>query len=185
MRLFVAVNFDDSVRTAIRDAIDAFPVADPPWRWTAPATWHVTLKFIGESPPGDVKRVEHALDAVGARHAPFTVRLGAFGGFPNLRAPRVLFYTADEGQGALAGLAADVDAALHDAVGLETEARRFHAHATVARVKERLPRDMVDRLARVPPLAHDPVRVAAFDLMQSQLARSGATYTVLRSFRLG
>jgi RNA 2',3'-cyclic 3'-phosphodiesterase len=182
MRLFVAVNFDDSVRAAIHRAIDTFPVEHLPWRWTAPQTWHVTLKFIGETSRDDLAAIERALDDVRARHAPFDVRLGAFGGFPSLRAPRVLFYAADEGDEALTRLAADVDSTLHQALGLARESRRFHAHATVARVKDRLAGGVADALARVPPLTHPAVRVAAFDLMESRLAPRGATYSVVHRF---
>ena len=68
MRLFVAVNFPPAVRDAIRDALDDFPVANPPWRWAAPETWHLTLKFLGETEHDDFPRVVEALDAVRARH---------------------------------------------------------------------------------------------------------------------
>ena len=50
MRLFVAVNLAPSVIESIQTAIDAFPVQNPPWRWTRTDAWHVTLKFIGETP---------------------------------------------------------------------------------------------------------------------------------------
>ena len=184
MRLFIAVNFPDSVRAAIRNAIETFPVHDPPWRWAAPATWHVTLKFLGETSPDQLDRVVSGLDAVRARHTAFDVALGKFGAFPNLRAPRVLFYDVERGAENLQRLAHDVDLALEGAIGLPPETRPFHAHATIARVKEPLPAALAQRLARVPPLTHPVHRVSSFDLMESRLARTGAEYSVVKEFAL-
>jgi 2'-5' RNA ligase len=184
VRLFVAIHLDDAVRDDIRGAIARFPVADPPWRWADAATWHVTLKFLGETAPADVDRVTAALAAVAPRHAAFDAALGAPGAFPNLRAPRVLFFSVADGGEAAAAIARDVDHALHDAVGLERERRPFHAHVTIARIKARLPADVASRLADAPPLPRRVFRVASFELMESRLGRSGATYSVVRRFPL-
>lgn len=184
MRLFVAVNFDDRVRGAIRAALDDFPVKDPPWRWASPETWHVTLKFLGDTEEGDVAEVVAALEPVRTRHVSFHVALGKFGAFPNLRAPRVLFYGVETGWEELAALAEDVDRALEAAIGSQRETRRFHAHATVARIKEPLPRSLTDALASVPPLSHPVSRVSAFDLVESRLGRTGARYSTVKRFAL-
>ena len=184
MRLFVAVNFDDIVRGAIRDAIDDFPIANPPWRWAAPETWHVTLKFIGQRHVDELPALLTALDAVRARHRSFYVAFRNFGAFPSLHSPRVLFYDLQSGRAEMAALAADVDEALHDAVALERETRDFHAHATVARLKERLPSTIIDQLSLVPALSHPASRVSSFELMESRLGRTGAHYSVVKKFAL-
>lgn len=184
MRLFVAVELDRAVRATIRDAIDAFPISSPPWRWTAPETWHITLKFLGETSLEDVAKVRDALAGVASRHAPFDLVLGAFGGFPNLRAPRVLFFDAASGAGPCAALARDVDTALFDAIGLARETRRFHAHATVARVKERLPGAVASKLGMVPALTGAVTRVDGVVLMESRLRPAGAEYSVVKEFAL-
>ncbi len=184
MRLFVAVNFDDTVRAAIRAALDDFPIADPPWRWAAPETWHVTLKFIGEAREAELGKMVAALDAVGTRNAAFHVTLGKFDAFPNLRAPRVLFFAVEMGVKPMAALAADVDRSLEEAIALDRETRDFHAHATVARIKDPLPRALAEKLALVPPLTHPVTRVTTFDLMESRLGRTGAQYSVVKRFAL-
>lgn len=184
MRLFVAVNFDDTVRAAIRAALDDFPIADPPWRWAAPETWHVTLKFIGEEREAELGKIVSALDAVRVRHGAFHVTLGKFGAFPNLRSPRVLYFGVEMGAKPLVELAEDVDRSLEEAIGLDREVRAFHAHATVARIKESLPRALVEQFALVPPLSHPVTRVSAFDLVESRLGRTGARYSVVKRFAL-
>jgi 2'-5' RNA ligase len=178
------VHFSDAARRRIRAAIEEFPVRQPPWRWTEPATWHITLKFLGETPPEDLARVSAALAAVAPAHAPFDLVLGRFGGFPNLRAPRVLFYAVAEGEKPCAELARSVDTALFEATGLERETRGFHAHATVARVKLRLPAAVAAQLPLVPPLTDAVTRVDRLALMESRLRRTGAEYATVKEFAL-
>ncbi len=184
MRLFVAVNLSLEVRAAIRSALDDFPVQNPPWRWVSSDNWHLTLKFLGDVEPARVGALSGALSDVAGRHHAFDLMVGGFGGFPNLRQPRVLFYNVERGAAELERLAGDVDAAVEKAIGLERERRRFHAHATVARVKDPLPASIAAQLASVPALTAAVARVSSFALLESRLARTGATYSVVKEFAL-
>jgi 2'-5' RNA ligase len=184
MRLFIAVNLSIEARAAIQSALDDFPIKNPPWRWTSPDNWHLTLKFVGDTESARVNTMNAALDTVRARHSAFEMTLGAFGGFPNLRNPRVLFYNVEQGVDTLKRLAHDVDVALEAAIGLAPEGREFHSHATIARVKETLSPDVVARFARVPALTEAVTLVDRFELMESRLARTGATYSVVKEFAL-
>jgi 2'-5' RNA ligase len=184
MRLFIAVNLSPEARDAIQSAIDEFPVKNAPWRWVSPDNWHLTLKFLGETEPARVSALMPVLSNVGRDHRAFDLALGAFGGFPNLRNPRVLFYSIEQGALELERLANDVDAAVEKTLGLAREKRRFHAHATVARVKDALLPDVTARFARVPALTEAVTRVDSFELMESHLARTGATYSLVKEFAL-
>ena len=184
MRLFVAVNLSPAAREAIQSALDDLPFKNPPWRWVSPDNWHLTLKFLGETSAAQVESLNAALHDVARRHRAFDMTLGKFGGFPNLRNPRVLFYNIEQGAVELGGLANDVDAAVEKAIGLERDRRRFQAHVTVARVKDALSPDIVERFPRVPALTEAVTRVDKFELMESRLARTGATYSVVKEFAL-
>jgi len=184
MRLFIAVAVDGDVRAEIRCAIDRFPIEPPPWRWSSPETWHLTLKFLGETSTDQLERALAALDAVRAHHAAFDATLGRFGAFPDLRSPRVLFYRVEQGAPALAALAREIDTALEAAIGLEPESRPFHAHVTVARIQDPLPASVASRLATVPALVAPVFRVSTFTLTESRLTRTGAQYSVVKPFAL-
>jgi RNA 2',3'-cyclic 3'-phosphodiesterase len=184
MRLFIAVNLSFEARDAIQTAIDNFPIQNPPWRWVSPDNWHLTLKFLGDTPAAQLDALNAALHDVARRHRAFEMTLGSFGGFPNLRNPRVLFYNVDSGGKELEALANDVDVAVARAVGLQREQRRFVAHSTVARLKEPLPAAISTRLTTVPALPGAVTHVHTFELMESRLARTGATYSVVKEFAL-
>jgi 2'-5' RNA ligase len=184
MRLFIAVNFDPRVRGAIAAAIGAFPIESPPWRWTKPDTWHVTLKFLGERSETDAHAIAACVEGVAKRHRAFDLELREFGGFPHLNRPRVLFYRADRGADELRALAADIDRTLADALGIPEETKKFRAHATIARVKTRIPRPVADLLPSVPPLSGAVQTVQSFELMKSTLHRDGARYERFKAFAL-
>jgi 2'-5' RNA ligase len=185
MRLFVAINFNETVLGAIERSLDDFPVKRPPWRWTKRSTWHVTLKFVGEVEPNVGELVSRLLGDVAARHDAFDTTIGNFGGFPNLHRPRVLFYEALEGVEHMGALSEDINRVLAAEAGIRAETKPFRAHVTVARVKTRIGKPAVDALRSMPPLEGAVQRVVGFDLMRSQLERKGATYTRLKEFALG
>ncbi len=184
MRLFIAVNLSSKARGAIQNTLDDFPVSNPPWHWAAPENWHLTLKFLGETETARVTALCAALGDVSARHHAFEMILGAFGGFPNLRSPRVLFFDVERGASELEDLAHDIDGTVEKTLGLPRERRSFHAHATVARVKDPLPASISSRLATVPGLTDAVTRVDSFELMESRLQRTGAAYSVVKEFAL-
>ena len=184
MRLFIAVNFDPCVRDAIAAAIDGFPVDRPPWRWTKPDTWHLTVKFLGERSDSDAQAIVGCMEDVAGRHRAFDLELRDFGGFPSLGRPRVLFYRAERGVEQLEALAADVDQTLREVLGVPKETKKFRAHTTVARVKSRIPGPVAKLLPSVPPLLGAVQTVQSFELMKSTLHRDGARYEVFKAFAL-
>ena len=182
MRLFIAVNLTDETLNAIQQALDRFPIPHPPWRWVKKGNLHVTLKFLGDTPEAHIPRLVDSLEAVD--HRRFSISLDRFGGFPNLRKPRVLFYKVNDGSEPLIRLAAAVDDNLQKRMGLPAERKPFHAHITVARVKRPLPVDLADRLGEAPPLPGVSQVVSSVDLMQSELRRDGAVYRRLKEIAL-
>ncbi len=184
MRLFIAVNLSVEAREAIQSALDDFPIKNPPWRWVSSDNWHLTLKFLGDTEQARVSALRAALEEVAKKHRAFEMTLGAFGGFPNLRNPRVLFYNVEQGSKELEMLANEVDVAVERAMGIEREKRPFQGHVTIARVKDTLSPDIFARFARVPALTGAVTRVDKFELMESRLARTGATYSVVKEFAL-
>jgi 2'-5' RNA ligase len=50
MRLFVALDIDDSIRARLEKFLDGVRGFAPEARWVRPESMHVTLKFIGEKP---------------------------------------------------------------------------------------------------------------------------------------
>jgi RNA 2',3'-cyclic 3'-phosphodiesterase len=128
-RLFVAVPLEDGVRAALAAALDPVRRRATGGRWQDPATWHLTLRFLGDTPLDFLPGIEDAVRATGARQPPFGVALGHAGSFER-RAGRVAWIGLERGDAELSGLAADLAARL---VPAEFAPGPLRAHLTIAR----------------------------------------------------
>src|SRR5580700_3001188 len=106
MRLFVALDIDDNIRSRIARFLDGVREFAPDARWVRPESLHVTLKFIGEKSEDDVETIRRALATIAADT--FELNFHGYGFFPGARSPRV-FWVGIEAGPRLAFLAAAVD----------------------------------------------------------------------------
>ena len=129
MRLFVAVEIPEQVRTAVADAIAGLRAAEPRLRWVDPARYHLTLAFLGTVDDGLVEDVAAAVATGCAGTAPFELALdGSLGTFGR----RVLWAGLVRSE-PLETLAAAVSAALAPVLALPDADRPYSAHLTLAR----------------------------------------------------
>ncbi len=134
MRLFVGLDIDDDIRERITEFVSTLKVRVPDVRFVGPETYHITLKFIGETAKFD--EIREALER--ARVAPFNISFGGLGFFPNHRAPRV-FWAGIHADEELAQLSKSVNAVL-EPVGFAADAGPYRPHLTLARSGSGSPR---------------------------------------------
>ncbi|RIL07730.1 MAG: RNA 2',3'-cyclic phosphodiesterase [Proteobacteria bacterium] len=184
LRTFFAVEIGDAARRearAVAERLAAEPGGDAV-RWSRPEAYHVTLRFLGATPHARVADVAAAVRAAVRDVAPFSLRLGALHGFPTPRRPRVVVLDL-EPPDAIVAVAARVESAVVEA-GFAPEARGFHPHVTLGRVKERARR--APRLhATLGPADPAPFRVEQVVFFRSELAPAGSRYTPLQRIPLG
>jgi len=179
-RLFLAVEIPERAQDAVDAAILPWREALPMARWAPRVNRHVTLKFLGPTWPRLVGFVEAAAAEAAARSGAFDLRLAGVGRFPERGKARVLWVRVHDDGGALAGLAAALDAALAREFAPET--RPFSAHLTVARSNPALavPDTWTDT-----PVEAVGWRVEALTLFESHLQRPHARYESRRKFQVG
>jgi 2'-5' RNA ligase len=180
MRVFVALDIPDAVRTAISDLVLKLRPLCRNARWVRIESAHVTLKFIGEVPPDKVEAVKAVLAPL-RTHNPIEMKFRNVGFFPDERRPRV-FWAGIEAGPALGELAAAMETAL-EPLGIAREQRAFSPHLTLARFESpnRLDR-LRDAIAAAGPLEFGRTVAEEFHLYQSVLKRGGAEYTRLVTF---
>jgi RNA 2',3'-cyclic 3'-phosphodiesterase len=146
-------------------------------RWVAPASYHLTLRFLGNVAASEIGALaERAQDAL-AGSASFALSLGAPLAFPTPRRPRVIALAAQP-EDALAGLAARLERAASEC-GIASDGRTFRAHLTIGRVRAR----RLPALAAAAPAAVQLVREVV--LFRSDLSHDGAHYSPLATLALG
>lgn len=178
-RCFVAVRPPVNVLEAVEKSVAPARRSMVGPRWTTPDQWHLTLRFLGTV--DDVEPIRVALDSVSTVQ-PFPVRLGGAGAFPRRRRGRVVWLGVAAGHELLSELAGAVNRAL-EPLGFEPEKRDFHAHLTVARLRE--PGDVSPAIEA---LGDEPVgpafTVEEVTLYQSHLSPKGARYEPLSTVAL-
>ncbi len=134
-RLFVAVPLPPGPLAACRTLIDAVrvgPLGDVP-RWVHLENLHLTVRFLGETPPDLTPDAALAVrDALEGFRA-FDVVLAGAGSFPEARKPRALWLGIEQGAAELGALADALDPAL-EPLGWPRDDRPYRPHLTVARL---------------------------------------------------
>ena len=185
-RLFIAAGLPGEGRGEIaRMAAELRSRAGVPLRWVAAENLHLTLRFLGETPGGEIAGIAEATAEAADGFAEFELRFGELGTFGGRR-PRVLWLAPIAGSEEIAALAERVDAALEGA-GIPRREGAFRPHVTLARVRRgdqaaaaaRLPGLLAE--AEVPEIA---CAISRVELVRSELGRDGARYAVSASARL-
>lgn len=139
---------------------------------------HLTIRFLGHVDRSLAEGIVDRLSASNVRA--FDLRLAGVGTFKRGRLTRVVWLGLVSGAAEIGALAEAVEAECVRA-GLEAEARRYHAHLTLARAR--------GRDGAVLPLIAPPPDLAAWRadrliLYRSHLGRGGSVYEPLRILTL-
>lgn len=147
--------------------------------WVPATHLHVTLRFLGEMPQEVAFALRDRLAAGLAGRRAFAVQVGGVGAFPTPEQPRVLWVGLRDDEGALARLATEVQGWVEE-LGFAPEARPFHPHLTLGRVKA----GEGDVCARWADHVVGPAVPTEVVLYRSELQRRGAEYTAIARFPL-
>jgi len=192
MRVFVALDIDDSIRARLETFLDGVRGFAPEARWVRPESMHVTLKFIGEKPAETVEEIKQTLS--GIRAGAFEISFRGYGFFPTSKSARVFWIGIAAGP-QLAALAKSVDEATA-AVGIPKEEHEFSPHLTLARRGSGAPHPrksdgtantfhrVQEKMTAMAELEFGTMTAREFFLYQSQLMRGDARYTKIGRFGL-
>jgi 2'-5' RNA ligase len=174
LRLFVAVDIPEAIRTELARRTARFHDAIHGARWTNTDSWHVTLKFLGATWPRLVDEVEQAVTEAASSARATRSALTHVGAFPSPRRARVIWAGLADEEGDLASAAGDLDRRLEH--HFKPEKRSLTPHLTLARL--RTPANLE---AIAPELFDLDVATEAFPidelvLYRSHLSPKGATY---------
>ncbi|MFW6292761.1 MAG: RNA 2',3'-cyclic phosphodiesterase [Spirochaetota bacterium] len=138
LRLFTAVSPPQEIAEKIAGVQRRFESAVGPHvlRTIRRENYHVTLQFLGNTPPSLVEPVVEAMQAAASRSSgPIELQLTAPGAFPTSRRPRTLWVGLRDTGGRLTALEEDLRERLVR-LGIELDTRRFRPHVTIAYVRK-------------------------------------------------
>lgn len=133
LRLFIALHFPDDIKRQLGEIIEqARPKADG-IKWVESKNMHLTLKFLGDTPEDMVSPIIGGIESAVGDCSACQITVEGFGGFPNLRKPRVI-WAGMNGAGPIVKLAGAINSELAG-IGIEKDRKRFSPHITLGRVK--------------------------------------------------
>ncbi len=177
MRLFVALDLPWALKERLSDlAWSGIEGA----RWVPTENYHLTLRFIGDTPGYMAEEIDHALLALKARG--FSLTLAGVGTFS--RSGRLsALWVGVERNPELERLRAKIETALQR-IGLEPERRRFQPHVTLARLDGLQEVKAARFVAEHNLFRSDPIDIEHFTLFSSRLGKEQAVYTAEVEYEL-
>ena len=182
-RIFIALDISDATRAACAAHIEVLRRQFPEVRvgWEKEQKLHITLKFIGNVSERLLDDLRAAIASVSG--SAFAMRLSPAGVFPSPKRPRVLWIGIDDDTKAVHKLHAGVERACSE-LGIEPEAKQFHPHITIGRVREP---ERAKNLADVHMQTNiEPVEfeVSEIVIYESVLKPTGSEYSALSRVKL-
>jgi 2'-5' RNA ligase len=181
MRLFLAVVPPQRIRREVALAVRDFARRGA-GRFVPQENLHLSLQFLGETPPEAVPSIQEAAESSSSLRSPFELSWGGLGAFPELSRARVAFLEVHSENDQLLSLVSAVKKSLRRALPDKPELvdqRPFRAHLTLARFRQPPDLGFLEEMKReFAPLSWRST-LDALVLVQSVLTPQGAHYTVL------
>ncbi len=170
MRLFVAIDLPWELRQRLAMLSGA---GIPGAKWVPSENYHITLRFIGETPAYRAEEIDHALTALKARS--FELTLAGLGTFAKSGRSTALWVGVERNE-RLDRLQSKVETALQR-IGLEPERRRFAPHVSLARLDNAVEGKLAAFVQANNLFRATPVTVEHFTLFSSLLGKEQSVYT--------
>lgn len=177
MRLFVALDLPWVLRTRLATLSGA---GIPGAKWVPPENYHITLRFIGETPGFRAEEIDLALAGLKARG--FSLTLSGVGTFTKGGRSSALWVGVERNP-QLDHLQNKIETALQRC-GLEPERRRFQPHVTLARLDNVAEGKLVSFVQAHNLFRSEPVPVEHFTLFSSLLGKEASVYTAEVEYEL-
>lgn len=178
-RIFIAINLPEDIKNKLVEYRNKWEHLDFNLiRWVDKDNLHITLVFIGYVGDDEMYEIINKTKEVAKKHEPFMIKLENIILGPPDKTPRMFWVQGEKSQ-EIANLQGDLEEKIEQKHGGR---HAFRPHITLSRFKYNILKDLPRNLNE-PFRAQIPVET--IEIMQSNLKRSGAEYSVLESIELG
>jgi 2'-5' RNA ligase len=184
VRAFVAIEVNEEVRAALTDTQRKLKKSDAHVSWVKAENIHLSLAFLGDIFPRQVKGMSESLDEIGETCGSFAMEVAGVGSFGAAQKPRVIWAGIEEPPEELIEIQGYVATAA-EGLGIPVDKRPFRPHITLGRVRSGRNVDaLTSAMASVKNTRHGSVEVRRILLMRSVLKPQGAEYSILHETAL-
>ena len=151
-------------------------------RWVRPEAIHLTLKFFGDVPVGDLPHISAVMEKMAAAVAPFDLTVGGVGVFPDPQRPRIVWLGMGGDAERLVSFQKGMEREFEE-IGFPQEERPFRPHLTLARIRSKKGLTGLDGvLEKGETYAAGRFIATGLSLFKSDLTPQGAIYTRLAAY---
>ncbi|MEK6278827.1 MAG: RNA 2',3'-cyclic phosphodiesterase [Acidobacteriota bacterium] len=185
-RVFVAIELPNEIREELKIHAKRLREMVPQAQasWSRPENIHLTLKFLGDTPGSRIHQLSEAASRTVEFFEPFRIGVGGTGAFPNHREPRVLWIGLSDFQNKLSALHTALEAECAR-IGFEKEARAFHPHLTIARLRKPQHGRVLAEAHKQMEFKHVEFTVSELLVIRSELSSAGSKYATISRHPLG
>ena len=153
--------------------------------WVKDEVKHLTLRFLGATPPQAVVPIRHIMSEVCSNFQPFTLKMNKIGAFGSRYQPKVIWLGFEDFT-PFRELFNEMEKKLQSA-GFEPNYGNFVPHLTLCRVKSTHSKDKFWHAVEESSdaVTGQEIRIDQLNLYQSFLHKEGPEYKVLFSSKLG
>lgn len=134
LRTFIAIELPGEIQKKLGEFSESIKNPQDRVTWVSSNNIHVTLKFLGDVPIGDIDSIRDIISAVAKNYSSFEAAIKGTGVFPDPRSPRVVWIGIDTGKEKIKNIYMDLEERLAS-IGIPKEERSFTPHLTLGRVK--------------------------------------------------
>ncbi len=185
-RIFIAINLPEDIKRRFIDYQNKW--RDLPIRWTKKESLHITLAFIGYVNNDGLVEACRVSKEVAGHNPPFSITLNQICYGPPKKIPPRMIWTVGEKSKEFTELRDSLQKSLVSSQGLSfsSEKREFSPHITLGRIRQwEWQRIEPEERPEIGEEINLNFSVNSIEVMESELKRGGANYTILQSDQLG
>ena len=193
-RIFIAINFPEKIKNKLlkyQNEIDEsfYGVSDRELiRLVKRNNLHITLVFLGYVQDEEIPEIINVVEEITEKHNPFPINLDKICYGPPKKMPPRMVWAEGKKSEELGKLQNDLENSLFSSLksSKKSEARPYRPHITLGRIsKWGFKQIEPEERPRVEKNISLRFQVNSVEIMESQLKREGAEYTILKSSTLG
>lgn len=165
MRLFVAIDIEEAVKKELLSIQEKAKSFAKKGRFSRDDQFHLTLRFIGETPEENLSKVTQAMKEAAKNFSPFELTIEGLGRFQKRNLS--VLWVGFQYHPLLHELQQRLDNHLEKAIGLEPEKRPYTPHITLGRnIRFSHEWDEVEQLIPVPTFNVPVTKITLFESKQ-------------------
>jgi RNA 2',3'-cyclic 3'-phosphodiesterase len=182
-RAFIALSLPWQVQKHLGGIISRLKDAHADINWVEPGNTHLTLKFLGEISPVQLRSARDALSQQNGKHKIIICRTGQIGAFPGWSRPQVIWLGFSRGVNGISAFQRTMENELA-ARGFARDPKKFAPHLTLGRVRSRESIAGFGEKMKAEPLVEIEFGFGEMALFQSTLTPEGPVYRALETIKL-